>query len=243
MLNYQELLNKEAKKRGWSDEQTSVFEAWRSGVGKVESNNIADRLQGDDEKGIGRGKYQYESTRGSGTNKTALNRLVSLLKIHGYSLKDLPENDRLELEKPDPDFAKLSEGTQDMAFLADKSMAKETKLNDLVEGKINFDDAWINWHWKGQKDQAEAKKEQWAKNVGVMGIQDLFKPFDPTTFSEVEWGIKPYETPVQPPVPKDLQNWQEPSSFEMPQQPEEKQYATMEELLMDRGLMKNPLMA
>lgn len=52
----------------------------------------------------------------------------------------------------------------------------------------------------------------------------------------------PYALPVAPPASTDLTNWQEPGAFTLPSRPPEPQYATMEELLMDKALM-NPLMA
>ena len=167
-IDYQTLLSKEAIRRKWSPREVDVWEQWRDGVGEVESNNIPDRTQGDSPKGIGRGKYQYETTKGSGTNNTAKNRLQSFLKRYGYTLKDLSSQDYKELMKKDPDFSKLSEDTQDMLFLADKAEAPETSLNDLVKGNIGFDDAWINWHWKGNPKDAEAKRRMWNRNVGTM---------------------------------------------------------------------------
>ena len=167
MADYYTLLAKEARKRNWNPDQISVFENWRNSVGQIESNNIPTRTQGDSPKGIGRGKYQYETSKGSATNKTATNRLKSFLKKNNFSIKDLPESDRKVLSKGDPDFSLLSEDTQDIIFLADKSEAPETKLNDLVSGAISPDDAWIKWHWKGSKKEAEKKREQWFRNLIV----------------------------------------------------------------------------
>jgi hypothetical protein len=169
MPNYQALLEKEAERRQWTPEETSVFEQWRNSVGEIESNNIPSRVQGDDPKGYGRGKYQYEVARGkgSGTNKTALNRLKKFLKRYESDLSMLPKADQRELKKDDPDFARLTEDTQDLLFLADKSEAPESNLNALVQGKIPLDDAWIQWHWKGNPKEVPVKKQMWQNNIAT----------------------------------------------------------------------------
>jgi hypothetical protein len=167
MPDYQTLLQQEAERRGWSEDQMMMFDQWRYNVAEVESNNDPIRLQGDDPKGYGRGKYQYEVSRGkgSGTNKTALNRLKKFLGRFDYELSALPKQDQKELLTKDPDFAKLSEDTQDLLFLADKSEAPETNLNALVNGNIDLDDAWIQWHWKGNKKEIPKKKSMWQRNT------------------------------------------------------------------------------
>ena len=175
-MNYKTLLEKEAAKRKWTPQEKAIFDAWRNSVGQVESKNIPSRTQGDSPKGIGRGKYQYETSVGSATNKTAKTRLEKFLKRNGYSINDLPAQDRKELSKPDPDFAKLSEDTQDQLFLADKVIAPEVKLDDIVKGKIDFDDAWIRYHWKGGNAKQDDKRQQWQNNVGVYyhtALQDV----------------------------------------------------------------------
>lgn len=166
MPNYEDFLQFEAQRRGWDDMGVARFENWRKGVAEVESNSIPTRTQGDEEDGIGRGKYQYENSAGSNTNVTARNRLNDFLPLYGYSITDLPEADRTELLSDDPDFAALSEETQDLLFLADKSMAGETRLNDLADGSYDPRDAWIDWHWKGSADEADAKEAQWNRTSG-----------------------------------------------------------------------------
>jgi hypothetical protein len=165
IVDYPTLLAKEAGNRNWNPDQINVFENWRNSVGQIESNNIPTRTQGDSPKGIGRGKYQYETSKGSGTNKTAINRLKSFLKKNNYSIKDLPESDRKVLSKKDPDFSLLSEDTQDIIFLADKTEAPEAILNNLVTGSISPVDAWINWHWKGSPKEVANKRKQWSRNI------------------------------------------------------------------------------
>lgn len=174
-INYKTLLDKEAEKRNWKPNQIKVFENWRNSVGQIESNNIPTRTQGDSPTGIGRGKYQYETSKGSATNKTAINRLKSFLKKYNFSINDLPESDRKVLSTSDPDFSLLSEDTQDIIFLADKSKAPEAKLNDLVSGIISPVDAWINWHWKGNKKEVNDKREQWHRNVTPSYTQEDVK--------------------------------------------------------------------
>lgn len=165
-LTYQELLKKEAAKRKWTPSQTNVFEEWRNNVGTVESNNDPSIKQRGG--GPGRGKYQYELAvgDGSGANITAVKRFKKYLAKAGYTLNDLPEKEQLELLSDNPDFSTLSSSTQDMIFLADKSLAANTPLDDLVNGKIGQDEAWAKWHWKGSAKETPAKLAQWERNVG-----------------------------------------------------------------------------
>ena len=130
-------------------------------VGQIESNNIPDRVQGDTSTGIGRGKYQYELSTGSGANKTASNRLFQSLSTLGISLDDIPVRDRQILIGEDPDFSVLSEDVQDLVFLADKFQAGDVDLNAIAKGDIPLKEAWLNTHWRGtEKDRAE-KAQMW----------------------------------------------------------------------------------
>ena len=78
-VDYNKVLFTVAKNRGWDEQGILNFDNFRKQVGSVESNNIYDRLQGDSEEGIGRGAYQYETSKGSGTNSTAVTRLKKVL--------------------------------------------------------------------------------------------------------------------------------------------------------------------
>ena len=165
-MNYQKLLQNEAARRGWTPEQVKMFEEWRYKVGQVESNNNPFVKQKGG--GPGRGKYQYELAAGggSGANKTAIKRFQQYLDQNSLSLDILPAKDRRVLFQKDPDFSRLSPETQDMIFLADKALAKETDLNDLVTGNIKPEEAWAKWHWKGKKQYLPEKLDQWKRNVG-----------------------------------------------------------------------------
>ena len=290
-INYKTLLEKEAKNRKWTPEQVAVFEKWRNNVGQVESNNnpTIQQIGG----GPGRGKYQYElKAGGSGANIDAVTRLKRYLKKNGLSLSDLPYSDHLELMTDDPDFSKLSSDTQDMIFLADKSLSANTPLNDLVSGTISPDEAWAQWHWKGSADKKQDKLDQWQRNVegaqtssGVnitqpIGLPDLTNKEDIKRVQKAigvkadgVWGDKSKEAwkqtndlfvtdtyrqeGMQRPAPKNTSLLQKavekiiPSAQaeELPvrgqptiPQQAEPQYATMEDLLMDKGLMRNPLL-
>lgn len=173
MINYETLLKAEATRRNWEPLQVDMFESWREGVANVESGNDPARLQGDDEKGYGRGKYQYEVARGegSGTNATAINRLHKFLSRWDLTFNSLPEGDQEILRSADPDFAKLSEDTQDILFLADKSEAPETSLDALTSGSISPAEAWADWHWKGSKEKRGDKLKQWKRNAQYQAPQ------------------------------------------------------------------------
>lgn len=163
-VTYNLLLEREAKKRGWGDEEIARFESWRNQVAEIESNDIASRTQGDSEKGIGRGKYQYErggESGGSGAAKTAVTRLSNYLNKNNMSLSMLPKADIKVLQSREPDFAKLSEETQDIIFLADKAEAKDVPLNKLVMGEISPQEAWLDWHWRGKAKDRPSKINLW----------------------------------------------------------------------------------
>ena len=170
-VNYNFLLQKEAEQRGWTPEQVSIFEQWRNNVGQVESNNNPSISQVGG--GPARGKYQYEvkAGQGSGANIDAVGRLKTYLKKNNLSFDDLPASDQKVLKTEDPDFSLLSSDTQDIIFLADKSLAAKTPLNDLVTGKISQDEAWTQWHWKGKEKDKPKKLAQWKRNVGETAIQ------------------------------------------------------------------------
>jgi|15BtaG_2_1085339.scaffolds.fasta_scaffold50834_2 hypothetical protein len=172
MINYEDVLGFEASRRGWEPLQVEMFDSWRQGVANVESGDIPTRLQGDHKDGYGRGKYQYEVSRGkgSGANLTAIKRLHSFLSRYELDVSGLPEKDQNILSSADPDFARLSENTQDILFLADKAEARETRLDDLTTGKISPADAWADWHWKGKAASRPAKLKQWERNADMPEI-------------------------------------------------------------------------
>jgi len=231
-LTYQALLQKEASNRKWTPSQVNTFEQWRNNVGIMESNNNPSIKQKGG--GPGRGKYQYEIAvgDGSGANITAVNRFKKYLAKTGYTLNDLPKEDQLELLSNNPDFSTLSSSTQDMIFLADKSLAANTPLNDLVTGKIGQDEAWAKWHWKGSAKELPSKIVQWNKNVGPSS-----SPADMPV-------LDPYQMPS--PNEKRMQFAQrDPRRVDLAPQmaqapapaPENIEYASMDELLMDKGLL------
>lgn len=187
--NYEDFLQFEAQRRGWDDRNVARWEEWRKAVGEVESGNSPTRTQGDRVDGIGRGKYQYETLAGSGTNLTAKNRLSAFLDLYGYSLDDLPRDDRVELQSSNPDFSRLSEDVQDLAFLADKSLASETRLNDLVTGNYDPAEAWTDWHWKGDSSSKPTKIRQWNSNAGYNDPSSDYEwSFNRTSNNELKGG-------------------------------------------------------
>ena len=181
---YDTLLDSIAADRGWGDEEKEAFNSWRDKVAEIESNGIADRVQ--TSGGPGRGKYQYElADGGSGANDAARNRLKALI---GDDLPGVPEADRTELAKADPDFSKLSEDTQDALFLADKQKDAKTTLDDLVDGAITEGDAWASWHWKGAEEDLPAKLEMW---------NNRFEEEQEEVAQQETYTIKPGETLYQ----------------------------------------------
>lgn len=153
------VLEKEAELRDLEKEDLERLTDWANKVAVIESNNIPDRTQDDKENGIGRGKYQFESAAGSGTNKTARNRLKNWEKENGTL--DIPKADRKELEKEDPDFSKLSEETQDIIFFIHHSKHELTPLTKIAKGTFDPKDAWIKYHWAGSPKDKAARETKW----------------------------------------------------------------------------------
>ena len=155
-----------ADTRGWNPQDSSNLINFMGKVAEIESNGIVDRKQGDSEDGIGRGKYQFETSKGSGASKTAANRLFRGLPKLGIDVSEIPEADRAELSSDDPDFSKLSEDVQDLAFLVDKAEAGGVDLTAIAKGEISAGDAWLTTHWKGSEEEAPGKLAMWQERFG-----------------------------------------------------------------------------
>jgi len=159
----QKVLQVEADKRNLSSNDVLRLMDWADNVAQVESNKIATRTQGDSEQGIGRGKYQFESTKGSGAAKTAATRFFNWEKQN--DVLEIPKEDREELYKEDPDFSKLSEETQDALFIIHHSLHPKTPLTDIAKGKVQQSEAWLKYHWAGNDKDKSSKQQQWYKEI------------------------------------------------------------------------------
>ena len=155
-----------ASTRGWNPQDANNLIDFMGKVAEIESNGIVDRKQSDSEDGIGRGKYQFETSKGSGASKTAANRLFRGLPKLGIDVNEIPEADRAELASDDPDFSKLSEDVQDLAFLVDKAEAGGVDLTAIAKGEISAADAWLTTHWKGSEEEAPSKLAMWQERFG-----------------------------------------------------------------------------
>jgi Rad3-related DNA helicase len=153
------VLKVEADSRNLNAEDLTNLLGFARKVGEIESNNIPDRLQGDDPNLAGRGKYQFENDKGSNAAKTAATRLKQ------WESKNeplpIPKKDREELSKPSPDFSKLSEDTQDALFFINLSIHPTAPFTDIAKGKISNKDAWLNYHWAGADADKESKSSMW----------------------------------------------------------------------------------
>ena len=163
------ILQTEAKKRGWTPEQTNLFRQFADDVGWVEADSIPTRTQNDDPKGIGRGKYQVEMDslrrEAAKNNPEQYKRYKDLTgsssvyvnRYKNYKAKNnLPlTKDEIELFKnKDLDFSKIQEDLQDAMFYTDKLQKPNFAVNDLVTGKISPNDAWYKYHYAG-KDESK----------------------------------------------------------------------------------------
>jgi hypothetical protein len=180
-----------ADTRGWDPQDSNNLINFMDKVAEIESNGIVDRKQGDSEDGIGRGKYQFETSKGSGASKTTANRLFTGLPKLGIDVSEIPEADRAELSSNDPDFSKLSEDVQDLAFLVDKAEADGVDLTAIAKGEIPAADAWLTTHWKGSEEEAPGKLAMWQERFGneeatplVTDVVETETPATPTTSTE-----------------------------------------------------------
>lgn len=153
------VIEKEAKGRELNNEDISNIRSFMRNVGEIESNNIPDRYQADREDSAGRGKYQFENDKGSNAAKTAANRLSQWEKQNGKL--ELSKEEREELSKPSPNFAKLSEDAQDALFLINLSVAPNVPFTDIAKGKIPQKEAWIKYHWAGSEKEVGEKERMW----------------------------------------------------------------------------------
>jgi len=151
--------------RNWSDEETAILNSFANLVGYAESDNQADRLQ--DSGGPGRGMYQYEIGESQGAS-TGRNRFFNFAKDNNINV---PEEYLGLLGEQGPtsiDFSKLPEDLQTAIFYADKAEHPEFSLNDLVSGKLSFEDAWADYHWAGDPTEREAKVDYFLRKNNLI---------------------------------------------------------------------------
>jgi hypothetical protein len=154
------VLNTIAERRGWTPDQMANVKGFADYVAWIESNRDALAIQ---EGGPGRGKYQYELNKGgSGRN----------LDSQGYykifqprTNQIITEEEQRFLDDPDPDMSQYSEELQDAVFYADYSTG-DVPLADIANGEISFQDAWLQYHWKGAELGSDGynKKKAYAQN-------------------------------------------------------------------------------
>jgi hypothetical protein len=140
-------------------------------VRNVESNNNYQAVQKD--SGIAKGAYQYEGTQGSNAVFTGINRLVRIFEgdkpdymgdifVEDKDIK-LYERARqlqeLGQQGKDIDLSKESPEFQDALFLADKIYHPTFKIKEFLKGNISDEDAWLKYHWSGDKSLEQQKKQ------------------------------------------------------------------------------------
>lgn len=168
---YARALERYAKLKKWTPEQRTAFTRWAMQVAEAESFSGKETQQR--QGGPGRGLFQYELSRGRGdwANKVAARRykqLLTTLKKRGLATDDLelsPQDEKI-LNQKDPDFEQLSEEAQYALFLADKVMAADVPVKDIVDATTpdELEDAYVKYHWRGNHDgsnnagEAETRK-------------------------------------------------------------------------------------
>lgn len=156
------------KTRGWTPDQCEILLDYARRVAEVESNGdpAACQIGG----GPGRGKYQFElMDGGSGAAAVARTRLGRFQYRHGIHF-DFTAQDMAVLRADDLDCSKLSEDAQDALFIANADGHPKFRLDDLVSGRVCFEDAWIRYHWAGGSDQERARREHWQRVHGVYTV-------------------------------------------------------------------------
>lgn len=140
-------------------------------VRNVESANNYQAVQKG--SGIAKGAYQYEGTKGSNAVLTGVNRLIRIFEgtkpdYMGDILvgdKDIKLYERarqlqeLGQKGKDIDLSKESPEFQDALFLADKIYHPKFKVKEFLKGNISDEDAWLNYHWSGDKSLEEEKRQ------------------------------------------------------------------------------------
>tara|TARA_R100000995_G_scaffold24951_3_gene10757 strand:+ start:3421 stop:8517 length:5097 start_codon:yes stop_codon:yes gene_type:complete len=149
----------------YTDEEIQELKNYGSSVALVESDRKPSAVQivAGKAVGAGRGKYQYEvsineldsTLGGSGANKTALQRYKNFHKMYNIPLTARDQEIIDEIDN-NLDFSTLSEQEQDAIFYADQAMGS-LSLEDLVTGKISYNDAWYTTHYAG-KDETKRNK-------------------------------------------------------------------------------------
>ena len=178
------MLEFEAKDRGWEgQEQIDRVLKFQDLTAKVESDRIPNRVQGSlptsptvPTEGIvpkGRGKYQTEMEIGGqpGSNTTWVNRTFNYFD-NGKGKRAglvLSEEDRRLLSQPNVDFSTLPEGLQDVTMTANMLQHPDFSVTDLANGKLAYDDAYVDYHWAGwQKNnnqEERAAKKTWFNSL------------------------------------------------------------------------------
>jgi hypothetical protein len=198
------MLEFEAKDRGWEgQEQIDRVLDFQNKVAQVESDNMPNRIQGSlptnptvpvkGKEGLpGRGKYQVEKTTPNkvGSNTTWVNRTLNYFgtdakgKVGGGQRAGLvlSEEDRRLLSQPNVDFSTLPEGLQDVTMTANMLQHPDFSVTDLANGKLPYDEAYVDYHWAGWKKtndlDAREKKKTWFNDLTAPKPQPV-QPIEP----------------------------------------------------------------
>ena len=178
------MLEFEAEDRGWEgQEQIDRVLKFQDLTAQVESDRIPNRVQGstpenptvavEGKGGPGGGKYQVEKTTPNkvGSNTTWVNRTFNYFD-NGKGKRAglvLSEEDRRLLSQPNVDFSTLPEGLQDVTMTANMLQHPKFSVTDLANGKLAYDDAYVDYHWAGwQKNnnqEERAAKKTWFNSL------------------------------------------------------------------------------
>ena len=189
------MLEFEAEDRGWEgQEQIDRVLKFQDLTAQVESDRIPNRVQGstpenptvavEGKGGPGGGKYQVEKTTPNkvGSNTTWVSRTFNYFGTDVRGVEGggkraglvLSEEDRRLLSQPNVDFSTLPEGLQDVTMTANMLQHPDFSVTDLANGKLGYDDAYVDYHWAGwQKNNSQ---EERAAKIGWFNSLTAPKP-------------------------------------------------------------------
>ena len=159
-----EILSTLAQQRGWGPQEIDNFRKYAAQVAQVESLGDPTAVQkSKNGPGPGRGKFQFETKAhgGSGASAAAATRFGRFIDKSGIPVEAISEQDRQVLFSEDPDFSQMSEDMQEAVFFSNAAEHPNFKVDDLVTGKMNPEDAWIKYHWAGPEKDEPIRRQHW----------------------------------------------------------------------------------
>lgn len=104
--------------------------------------------------GPGRGKYQFENSKGSNRILTSANRVKRYYKSIGAKVPKFVQN---IINRGTWDASTLDGKQQDILALGDLASKKGVNLKDYAQGKVSTSDLWAKHWWAGNKKDRQKR--------------------------------------------------------------------------------------